>query len=142
MEDLKKSLGSFFAPFVGVIILIIVYYLIKYGLRAYTLRNVGYSTGSGDFSNLATELYNVYDSWFSSPDDIEKVASRVNALDDANLAKLNDKFVKLYGDKCRGGGLFCSDTTSLLSFTSSYSCAFSVCNNHNEMVQRLKSILL
>ena len=139
-SQVNKVLGQVFGPIIIVIALILLYKFGSKALQAFKERNVGKSAGAGDFSNLAYDIYSTYGFGYDR-DETESVAARILALNNDQIMDLNDKFVALYGDKCPGGGVFCTDTTSLKTYVSGVWCLYG-CKNQEALVSRLNALSL
>ena len=120
------------------IIIFVVYKMAYSFISSYKKRNTGRSTGADDFSNMALDIYNAHSAGYDR-DEVEQLSSRILALSNDNLMVLNDKFVDIYGDKCKGGGFFCNDTTSMKAYISSVWCIYG-CKNHYALVDRLSGL--
>jgi len=141
VKGVQQYIGQLATPLVVVITVAAIYYFFSKSLKVWQFRNLGTSKGVDDFSNLSYEIYNTFEGWFASPDDLNDISARLLAFSDDELLRLNDVFVKLFGDKCNGGGVFCSDTTSLYTFVKDRSCFPTGCKNLTRLTERLQVLL-
>lgn len=136
---LSGQLDSVVKPIITVVLVIVVIFLAKKFIENWKLRNVGRSGGAKDGSNLATDVY-ILDSVWVTPNEIDRVCAVLLGLSDSELIMVYDKFAKLYGQKCPGGGIFCDDTTSMKIFLAAQSCHIVGCPNRDKIVQRLTGL--
>lgn len=136
-KNIQTYIGTLATPLVAVIGAVIVYFIVTKGIKAWTFRNLGTSAGVDDFTNLATEWYRVFSGW-PSPDQISKLSAKVNALSDSDLNGMNNRFVRLYQDKCFGGGVFCSDTTNMRTIMQTTFCFG--CGQYEALEARLANL--
>lgn len=139
LDALGGQLDSVVKPIITIILVIVVIFFAKKLLDDWRVRNVGRSGGANDGSNLATDVY-LLDSVWVTPNKINEVCGVLLQLSDSELIMVYDKFKKLYGEKCPGGGVFCDDTTSMKVFLQEQSCHIAGCKNRDVIVQRLTSL--
>ncbi len=138
VKGIQQYIGQLATPLVVIITAGFIYYFFSKGLKAWQFRKLGTSQGVGDMSNLANEVYRTVSVGYDR-DDVSDLAARILALSNDDILLLNDKFVSLYGDECRGGGILCNDTTSLRTYVDSVWCLYG-CKNIYALQDRLKAL--
>lgn len=120
-------------------VLIALIYIVRKLSNMFKYRNVGTSGGSDNGQNMAYDFYSCDSVFFPDYTKLDKLSAIALNLSDNDLIRVNDSFVKLYGDKCRGGGVSCEDTTSLKSFVSGFTFLVGG-ENRDRLVSRLQSL--
>jgi len=130
------GLDTIVKPILYLVVVVAIIFLLRKGISAFQTRNVGTSGGSSDGSNLATDIYNLDSPWVSQ-NKIDETCNVALNLTDGELIKVYNKFKKLYGGKCPGGGMFCDNTDSMKIFLTEQSCPTTGCPVRNKLVDRL-----
>lgn len=137
-KNIQQYIGQLATPLVVVIVAYILYLFFSKGIKQWNLRNLGTSKGIGDMSNLANEVYRTFSIGYSR-EDANDISARILALSNEDILLLNDKFVQIYGDECRGGGIVCNDTTSLHTYIDAAWCLWG-CKNLYALKDRLTAL--